>query len=157
MRPGALSSAGFLGPDERLADVLEKDAQALAALKVTARQVADALAAVLEPIAAGKQTSGQTGHFRIWLKRYKGSPRCPFLDDPKTLRCLAAGGQRLASMDWRIRNLRTGVEEKGPGLLVHLIAGHGFFEGFRSSYRVAPVALARLLEIGPFRHAPPVG
>lgn len=36
-----------------------------------------------------------------------------------------------------------------PGLIIHLIREHHFFEGFGSPYRVDPTELARLLELGP--------
>jgi hypothetical protein len=57
---------------------------------------------------------------------------------------------RLASIDWDIQNTRSRVRLSGPGLIVHLIDVHTFFEGLQSPYRVAPRALAELLELGPF-------
>ena len=150
MRPGTLSRGGFLGPGERLIDVLEKDRRTLERLGLEAPEVAEALASVLEPILLSKQSAGRVGHHEIRLHRYKGSQRCPFIDDSNAMRCEAAGGVRLASVDWQLRNSKTKEELRGPGLLVHLAAGHGFFEGFESPYRVDPEALARMLEIGPF-------
>lgn len=43
MRPGAWSAGGFLGPTERLEDVLSADARTLTELAVTADELADAL------------------------------------------------------------------------------------------------------------------
>jgi hypothetical protein len=150
MRPGGLSSGGFLGPNERLADVLDRDRTTLDDLGLTASALAEALAALLEPPLLARQSAARIGHHSIRLKRYKGSQRCPFLDDPDSIRCEAAGGVRLASVDWRLRNLKSNQEMQGPGLIVHLAAGHSFFEGLGSPYRVEPEALARILEIGPF-------
>ena len=50
----------------------------------------------------------------------------------------------------KIRNGDNGFKLAGPGLIVHLIGAHTFFEGFESPYRVEPRALAQLLQLGPF-------
>ncbi|WP_344698802.1 hypothetical protein [Sphingomonas limnosediminicola] len=131
-------------------DVLDSDQRTLNTLGVTAAQIANTLAQVLEPILLSQRVSGRVGHHDVRLRRYKGSQRCPFLDDSKAIRCEAAGGARLASVDWWVRNHITGERIEGPGLIVHLAAGHGFFEGQRSPYRVEPEKLARVLELGPF-------
>jgi hypothetical protein len=52
---------------------------------------------------------------------------------------------RHASIDWRLTNLETGEELTGPGLVVHLIRDHEFFEGRMSPNRVDPLKLARVL------------
>lgn len=145
MRPGEYSQSGFLGPDERLAEVLAADAHALAALDLSAERLAGGLRALLDPVVSVRKSAARIGHHWISLKRYRGFQRCPFEDG-----CGAGIGpdQRFASLDWQVRNLKTLQALKGPGLIVHLIDAHGFFNGTQVPYRVEPGALARLLELG---------
>jgi hypothetical protein len=150
MRPGSLSKAGFLGPGERLTDVLHEDRETLVRLGLTAREIANGLNALLEPVVRAKLDSGVVGQFRVSIRRYRGRQPCPFLDDTESTRCEAGAHLRLASTDWRIRNLQTRDELGGPGLVVHLIGDHQFFEGHGSPYRVEPAKLARLLGLGPY-------
>ncbi len=155
MRPGSFSQVGFLGPNERLADVLARDSATLSRLGVTGDQMADALEAL---IAAGNAQRDRPvtvgGRFRVLVTVYTGFQICPFAPDPHHEQCTAAGGARYASVDWTIRNLATGQEMSGPGLLTHLIRAHQFFEGLESPYRIDPEELARLLELGPFNQPP---
>jgi hypothetical protein len=48
MPPGAWSHEGFLGPDERLEDVLRADRQTLEELELEPRELADTLDCLLE-------------------------------------------------------------------------------------------------------------
>jgi hypothetical protein len=78
------------------------------------------------------------GGYRVRIQRYKGTQICPFAPQPHENPCQAGGGLRLGSIDWQIRNTRTGLRLFGPGLIAHLIAAHGFFEG-----SARPTALSR--------------
>jgi len=150
MRPGNFSEVGFLGPAESLAHVLEMDARTLNELGVNEQALADSLGQLLEAAVASKRTVTHVGRYKVRLQRYKGVQICPFAPQPHENPCPAGGGIRFASIDWDIKNTRTGPGISGPGLIVHLIAAHGFFEGLRAPYRVSPRALAELLELGPF-------
>jgi len=150
MRPGNFSQTGFLGPDESIRQVLDIDARALGELGVTARMLAERLGELLEAAVASKRTVTRIGDYNIRVQRYKGPQICPFAPQPHENPCPGGGGMRLASIDWDIQNARTRVRLSGPGLIVHLISAHTFFEGLESPYRVAPRALAELLELGPF-------
>ena len=150
MRPGNFSQVGFLGPAESLAHVLEVDARTLKELGVNEQALADSLGQLLEAAVASKRTVTHIGRYKVRLQRYKGVQICPFAPQPHENPCPAGGGIRFASIDWDIKNTRTGSGISGPGLIVHLIAAHAFFEGLRAPYRVAPRALAELLELGPF-------
>jgi hypothetical protein len=57
------------------------------------------------------------------------------------------GYQLWSNLDFRIENERAGEVVKGPGLIVHLIREHSFFEGLESPYRVNPIKLVKLLEL----------
>jgi len=148
MRPGRYSVAGFLGPGERLADVLERDDATVRGLGLTHRWLAEVLREVLSAASAGggrRATVG--GRFRAVLTAYKGFQICPWAVDPRRGQCDAEGGPSFASLDWEIRNLGSGQAMRGPGLIEHLIRAHRFYEGERSPYRVDPAALARLLDL----------
>jgi hypothetical protein len=155
MRPGRFSQVGFLGADESLVDVLAMDTKTLAGMSLTASVLAEGLAALLEPVVASGRSSARVGHYKIVVHRYKGFQICPFASDPHRSQCQDGWGVHYASIDWRIRNVRTGQELAGPGLIVHLVGAHGFFEGLRSTYRVGPQALAQLLELGPYAASRP--
>jgi hypothetical protein len=176
MRPGAWSDGGFLGPDESLTEVIERDASAIKILGLGYEQFADGLERLLtayqalkgqamdDAMNAQQDKPGVIGHgdFKRSLERvtdldsrfavaewnYMGHQRCPWEDDD-------VGASRWSSSDWLIRNLRTGQQMplpgmEGPGLIIHLIREHHFFEGLNSPYRVDPIELARLLELGPY-------
>ncbi len=153
MRPGRFSQSGFLGPHESLREVLDEDARTLVELGVSARQLAERLQHILEAAVVTKSTTTHVEHYKVHVQRYKGPQICPFAPQPYENPCSAGGGLRFASIDWDIRNARNRVRLSGPGLIVHLIGAHTFFEGLQSPYRVAPRALAELLELGPFRAA----
>lgn len=155
MRPGRFAEKGFLGPDESLTQVLEMDARMVADLGLTTSLLAERLGNLLELAVASPRSTTRVGPYAIRLQRYKGNQICPFAPEPHDNPCQHGGGVRYASIDWRIRNARSGEGLTGPGLIVHLIGAHNFFEGLQSPYRVAPRALAQLLELGPFAPAAP--
>ena len=80
---------------------------------------------------------------------FTGFQICPWAANPHSGQCTAGGGVRHASVDWQLRNLATRERLSGPGLIVHLIRAHGFFEGLESAGRVDPRSLARVLELSP--------
>jgi hypothetical protein len=150
MRPGRLSSLGFLGPDERLTDVLARDEATMRALGLSYTQVAGVLADLLGRAEASRGRRVTVDErFDVSITVFKGFQLCPWAASPHRSQCDAAGGPRFASLDWTIRNLRSGQREHGPGLLEHLVGAHHFFEGEQSPYRVAPANLAALLELDP--------
>ena len=149
LRPGGFSQQGFLGPSERLVDVIARDGAKLSQLAVTYEVLASCLEGL---IVKGEQNRGRwirAGpkvfiHVVVW----KGFQICPWTVDPRQGQCTEGGGVRFASIDWRIRNKRFGSEVRGPGLIVHLIRDHHFFEGLESPNRVDPEALCELLQLG---------
>src|SRR5262245_48823585 len=109
MRPGRFSQGGFLGPHERLADVLRRDSQAVAALGLTCEALAAPLEALLEAARAAAGRPVQVPpHFEVQVTRYKGMQMCPWSPTPHHGQCVAGGGVRFGSVDWRICNLQTG-------------------------------------------------
>jgi hypothetical protein len=149
LRPGAFSRHGFLGPGERLLDVIARDRARLQQRGVTYDELADRLQSAIETGDRNRERWVSVAqHTRIYVVAYKGYQLCPWSVDPDEGQCTAAGGVRFASLDWTIRDERTGRQLRGPGLIVHLIRGHHFFEGIESPYRVDPDALCDLLDLG---------
>jgi len=152
MRPGELSQAGFLGEHERLEDVLARDARTLEEANLSPDELADALERLLDAAEAARGRSARVaGRFDVRVEVFTGFQICPWAPSPHSGQCTAGGGARHASVDWHVRNRRTGEELRGPGLIAHLIGAHRFFEGLESPHRVEPLALARVLELGPWR------
>jgi hypothetical protein len=148
MRPGAFSQRGFLGEDERLADVLEADARTLEELGLSADELAAPLDRLIDAAEGARGRSARVDdRFDIRIELFTGFQICPWAPDPHSGQCTAAGGVRHASVEWHLRNRRTGERLSGPGMIVHLIRAHDFFEGFHSPSRVDPRALAKILEL----------
>jgi hypothetical protein len=150
MRPGEFSQTGFLGEHERLEDVLARDARTLEEAGLSPNELADALERLLDAAEAARGRSARLeGRFDVRIEVFTGFQICPWAPSPHSGQCTAGGGVRHASVAWQVRNRRTREELSGPGLIVHLIRAHRFFEGFESPHRVDPLALARVLEVGP--------
>jgi hypothetical protein len=145
MRPGAYSKTGFLGPSEKLRDVIVADAQTLRELNLSYEEVASKLDSLLVAAENAPTHQARVGELRCRIQMYQGFQICPWAIDPHHAQCAAGLGVRHGSVDWWITNMRTGEEMKGPGLVVHLIRDHHFFEGMSSPNRVDPHRLARLL------------
>jgi hypothetical protein len=145
MRPGAFSQGGFLGPGERLDEVLARDRQTLAELGLSHAELASPLDGLLDVAESTNRHRARIGDLEARIELTTGFQICPWAPDPHHAQCTAGGGVRHASVTWQIRNRRTGSRLAGPGLIVHLIRDHGFFEGRGSPYRVDPEELARLL------------
>jgi len=149
MRPGSFSTVGFLGPNERLADVLAADAETVAAMGLTFEELAAPLDRLLDEAEQSRGRSAVVdGRFEARVEVFTGFQICPFAVQPHSSQCTEGGGVRHASIDWSVKNRRTGERLRGPGLIVHLIRAHGFFEGIESPHRVDPRTLATVLEIG---------
>jgi len=146
MRPGRYSQVGFLGLHESLRDVLAADAHAMALLGLSHAQLAAPLRDLLAAALAKRSRTSRSDGYVVRVRAHRGPQICPFAADPHASPC-TPGAYRFASIDWDIRDARSGCHLKGPGLLVHLIEAHGFFEGLESPCRVSPAALATLLRL----------
>jgi hypothetical protein len=148
MRPGAFSQRGFLGENERLGDVLEADAKTLEELGLSPEELAGPLDRLIDAAETARGRAARVDErFEIDIEVFTGFQICPWAPDPHGGQCAAAGGVRHASVEWHLRNRRTGDRLSGPGLIVHLILAHGFFEGVESPSRVDPRTLAKILEL----------
>jgi hypothetical protein len=145
MRPGSFSRSGFLGPGERLVDVISADASALTERGLSSADLASELDEVVSAAEASPSHEARIGAVECRIQVHQGFQICPWASDPGRRQCDAGLGVRHASIDWRLTNLETGEELTGPGLVVHLIRDHEFFEGRMSPNRVDPLKLARVL------------
>jgi hypothetical protein len=165
MRPGAWSRGGFLGPNESLKQVISQDARTLARLGVSRKRIAKLLERLLN--SARKCTKDMSpypnlyepetiphftldnlpqtssgyldGDFQVFTRGYCGFQTCPW-------ECEGPSPQ-WSSFDFLILNRQTGEYVTGPGLAVHLIRCHRFFEGPESPYRTDPKKLIDVLKL----------
>jgi hypothetical protein len=145
MRPGSFSRTGFLGRDESLVDVISRDAKTLSELDLSCVVLASELDELVTAAEASPAHQVRIGALECQVQVLQGFQICPWAPDPDRRQCDAGLGVRHASIDWRITDLETAEEMRGPGLVIHLIRDHEFFEGRMSPNRVEPLQLARLL------------
>jgi hypothetical protein len=140
MRPGGLSTAGFLGKEERLLDVLSADNRYVVdELKLTHQQLARPLLvlgavagrdAVTEP----KEVTYQGRKFKI-----KGSPSRAFIQSP------FEDGTRTNS-EVLVENLANGKKVTFSLLVPLMIERYGFYEGKGTKYRVDPRVIVEVFD-----------
>jgi hypothetical protein len=173
MRPGAYSEGGFLGKTESLERVLKKDEQvlkefgiaferlaselkkiirhtweteykhdnprehALASFEWYQKACAKSFPAILDPENLPSRDIGNLhGDYQVFFMAFRGLQNCPWdcqLDNT------------WSSFDFLLLNRQSGEYIFAPGLIVHLIQEHHFFEGNESPYRVEPCKLAHVL------------
>lgn len=144
MRPEAASevssTAGFLGPDESLIEVLASDNRYVVdQLGLTHQQLAQHLR-VLAAIA--EKTDGQEflyrgSRFRATAQYSRGYQLSPFRDGTKT------------NVDITLENLTNGEKLEYSLLVPLMIERYGFYEGRGTAYRVEPARIVAILGLAP--------
>ncbi len=195
MRPGAMSRAGFLSPQESLQAIITSDSPTLTELGLTHQAIAsvveDMLAKILDKrekfIARAEEdmrkrtvdlTPLERSTVSILPGRKDGIPDAYKYEDvpPFSLNNLPSTGvgymldekyqifvggpyrgfqdcpwgcarDKWSDLDFVILNRKSGESIFVPGLIVHLIREHQFFEGKGTIYRVDPVQLVTVLEL----------
>ena len=147
MQPGAFSMKGFLGAGEKLTEVIAHDKETLNKLDLDFEDLAGGLESLLNVAIESRKEELIIGLFEIRLKSFRGYQKCPWLQEQDNSQCTIGGRVQYGSLDWEIKNRKIDLLLSGPGLIVHLIRDHHFFEGLASPYRVDPLQLARLLEL----------
>jgi hypothetical protein len=140
MRPGKLSEAGFLGPDEKLLTVMAEDNRYV----VEERGLTHCeLARHLRFLASKWDFSDkewcepfyyQGRRFQVCRFHWKGIQESPFRDGTQT------------SADAMVRNLDNGKEVSYSLLVPDMIERYGFYEGKGTKYRVEPQAIIDVLD-----------
>jgi hypothetical protein len=167
MRPGAASRAGFLGNSDRLIDVVTRDDETLRILGVTHEQIADRLESIVqqawredelskrfeelldaEPSFSSPHNALVEGCFCLYVAAYFGHQNCPvctmrFANTKKPIVV-----HSYSSVDFTLTNRRRQSKIWFPGLIIHLVRDHHFFEG-DTRYRLDPTDAVQVLEIVP--------
>ena len=140
MRPGAFSTKGFLGKDERLLDIMVADNRDVVdKLGLTHQELArhlHLLGAVAVKHAFGKsaEIAYHGKKFRVRAICWRGFQHSPFKDGTKT------------NCDVTVENLSNG-KKIGYSLLVpYMIERYGFYEGKGTPYRVEPKKVLEVLD-----------
>jgi hypothetical protein len=162
MRPGGMSTAGFLGARERLLDVMAADN----------RTVVEELGLTHQLLARHLNVLGAIGYrqwkekvwndqkrkwsdpatfvyhdcrFRVRITQYRGWQDSPFGDDTR------------ASAEATVRNLDNRRRLTYSLLVPHMIERYGFYEGKGTRYRVEPRKVIEVLDFlkkNPKRRSP---
>jgi len=140
MRPGGLSTKGFLGKDEHLLDVLAADNETVVKeLGLSHQELArhlHLLGAVAAQHAATMPADvtyhGKT--FRLRATLFRRHVKSPFEDGTKT------------NGEATIENLATGKKMSYSRVVPHLIERYGFYEGKGTPYRVEPRTVVEVLD-----------
>lgn len=135
MKPGVFSAEGFLGSDPRpWEEIVETDRATLESLSVTREQLVEKLQAVLDAAMAAYGTPVAVGQgLTAVYEEAMGRIPCPFGDG------IHAKGEIV------LYNKEGDLVFRFTPLSVHMISGHGFFQGRASRYRVEPETVCRLL------------
>jgi hypothetical protein len=148
MRPGALSTAGFLGKDERLLDVLAADNRyVVTELGLTHQQLARPLLVLGAVAAKGavrgpKEVTYHGRRFKVRAALSRGFVKSPFRDGART------------NCEVMVENLGSGKKLTYSLLVPQMIERYGFYEGKGTRYRVEPRAI---LEVFDFLRPPKGG
>lgn len=158
MRPGRYSQQGFLGPEESLRQVIERDSRFLRERDITHEQIADRLDYLVGKYKRTNELARREANARGSLLERKvdavpggklrvdgrfGWQTCPWaLKDTDTEPSCG-----MTDLDWDYRNT-SGDELSFSDLIPHLIRDHHFFEG-ASPYRVDPERAITVLDIRP--------
>ncbi|MBD1909489.1 MULTISPECIES: hypothetical protein [unclassified Leptolyngbya] len=76
--------------------------------------------------------------FHVFIAQYRGLQECPW----------ECEHEEWSSFDFLLLNREIGEYVTGPGMIVHLLRKHHFFEGLESPYRVDPARAVRVLGLG---------
>ncbi len=134
MKPGVITSGGFLGHDARaLADIVAADEERFAALGLDIEAVADRLEMLAKDGAAGLGEPITVGDVLVKSDEARGKFPCPYDDGlfhKNSVTVERTGtGERLIYSD----------------LSIHLLRAHHFCQGEGSAFRLDPDALKRVL------------
>jgi hypothetical protein len=139
MRPGRLSTLGFLGPTEKLYEVLREDDETVRRLGLTHEAIADRIEYFIKAVGyPSLEGVIIDGIYRVGGKVWRGGQECPWKD---------VSYMPYSNMDLFVINTETGERLDFPGGIVHLIRKHHFYEGKESPYRVDPEKAARVLNL----------
>ncbi len=141
MRPKKISGAGFLGPDEKLLEVMAADNRYVVdELGLSHQDLArhlHALAAIGEWLnrhdKAGEEFMYHGKRFKALVEHSRGFVKSPFAD-----------GTRSGS-NATVTNIETGKKMRYGLLVPYMVERYGFYEGKGTSYRLEPRTVVTVL------------
>ncbi|MCP4614443.1 MAG: hypothetical protein GY845_37660 [Planctomycetes bacterium] len=174
------SRLGFLDDDQILSEVIERDRLTLEKYQIEPKQIADRLETIVGKalrtldlyfrgyVALTEQEkwsllAGRKGgvliedRFLFSASQARGYQLCPFVDrdgNSCDVTLYEYSTAYYGDMDCLLQNMNNGIRLFFPGLIIHLIRDHHFFEG-SLKYRVEPEQIIKLLELEPDRDYTP--
>lgn len=137
MRSGPLAAHQFLGTDTRtLADIILYDQLLLEQLGLTNQAIYERMRYFTDKLVATTESQVIDNRFRVEREEHKGSILCPFADNYQASKSIT-----------RVLNMQSGQTVAWSDLNIHLIACHGFYEGYGAPFRIDPSEYAEVLEI----------
>ncbi len=124
-------------------DVLAADDATVEKLGLTHEQISDRIEYFINAVNNYPTKSGKIidKKFKVSGTAWRGDQACPWGDiKPRS---------NYSNMDFVVENLKLKKSIFFPGLIVHLIRKHHFYEGKESPYRIDPKLAAQVLEITP--------
>lgn len=136
MKPGAFTSHGFLGEDNRaLKDILRHDNEAVEKMDLSHAQIAGRMQYFTEQ---GKEMLDipieVDEDYEVLVDDHRGEIPCPFVDNQKAIKT-----------NTRLTNKKLGITIYWSDLNIHMIRHHGFYEGKGSFFRNDPEHLAKAI------------
>ncbi len=134
LKPGRISSDGFLGDDKRrYSDIINCDRNELEKLQINAKKIADRLQEFTDAAFESYDSSIIIeDKYEVEYKTVRGKIICPFAH---------SGMYRKGSISFK--NLENGIKISWTPLNIHMIREHGFFEGFGSKHRLDPLTIKK--------------
>ncbi|NMB00567.1 MAG: hypothetical protein GX971_03465 [Firmicutes bacterium] len=137
MRFGPLAAHQFLGTDSRsLADIILYDQLVLEQLSLTNQDIYERMRYFTEQVVGDGERRVVEDKFWVEREEHKGNILCPFADNYQASKSIT-----------RVHNLELGKTVFWSDLNIHLIAYHGFYEGFGAPFRIDPLECVEVLEI----------
>lgn len=137
MREGLLATHQFLGEDQRtLADIIHQDQLVLEQLGLTNQDIAERMHYFIDQLQWSTGSQLVDHKYRVEREEHKGSILCPFADNFQASKSITS-----------VFNLELGKKVIWSDLNIHLIAAHGFYEGYGAPFRVDPAECADVLGI----------
>ncbi len=138
MKPGVITSCGFLGPDRRnLIEILVEDEALVQRLNTTHKQIAQRMKELRDKGLAGLGMFEKVeDRFEVKVDSMRGQLPSPFEDH------IMIGKQNTV-----VRNLKLNKEVTYTDIHIHMIEFHGFYQGKGSVFRIEPEDLVEILEV----------
>lgn len=136
MRSGPLAVHQFLGTDTRaLADIILYDQLFLEQMGLIHQAIYERMRYFTNQLVEdGSQVVDNK--FQVEREEHKGTISCPFADNYHASKSIT-----------RVLNMELGKTVEWSDLNIHLIACHGFYEGYNAPFRIDVAEYVEVLEI----------